>query len=116
TLRGMQPKAVIAFLACLCLAFRAEAFLNFGDTIRTTVNAIEGVGNLIHGIFGRFTAEELGFEEDVDFKPRLLSVNALCMMDSREGHLEAEESCKSFVASFAKDFNCQKLSSVVKNG
>ncbi|KAG0196427.1 hypothetical protein BGX28_010173, partial [Mortierella sp. GBA30] len=92
----MQSKAIIAFLACLCLAFRADAFWNFGQIIRTTGATLEAVENLVHSNFGGFTAEQLGFEEDADFKPKLVGVNALCQMETHEGTIEAEEMCRSF--------------------
>ncbi|KAG0247306.1 hypothetical protein BG011_001704, partial [Mortierella polycephala] len=96
TLRGMQPKAIIAFLACLCLAFRADAFWDFGNILRITSNTLEGVGSLVHGLFGGFTAEELGFKKDPDFKAKILSVNALCMTETSKGQRKAAESCKDF--------------------
>ncbi|KAG0204852.1 hypothetical protein BGX28_003349 [Mortierella sp. GBA30] len=116
----MQPKAIIAFLACLCLSIRADAFWNFGRIIRTTANTLEGVENLIHGTFGAFTAEELGFEEDADFKAKLIGVNALCPEIGAADRLTLNQViglvCSSLMTSFPKGYKSQRLSSVVMNG
>ncbi|KAF9945645.1 hypothetical protein BGZ72_001138, partial [Mortierella alpina] len=80
----------------------ADAF-NFGQIIRTVAAAVDGCSKMIHSFSESFTAEELGFSPDADYKARLLAVNALCQLESRKGLDESEKMCNQFGQRYYKN-------------
>ncbi|KAF9109734.1 hypothetical protein BGX30_008257, partial [Mortierella sp. GBA39] len=110
----MQSRAILTLLACLCLAFHADAF-NFGKLLGTIATTVDGVGNVLNGILGVLTIEQLGFQSDVDFKARLVGANALCQLESRDGIRESEMMCVQFGAKYYPQavgaWGCGKLRS-----
>ncbi len=100
----MQSKAFIALLACLCLAYRTDAFFfNFGDILRTVAVTADGVSHVINGFLRAFSAEQLGFQPDVEYKPLLISVNALCQMTTPEGIKDSDDRCEAFGKRYFSD-------------
>ncbi|KAK3838855.1 MAG: hypothetical protein J3R72DRAFT_448516 [Linnemannia gamsii] len=91
----MNLAAIIALLACLTLAVLVDAF-KVGDFISVFRVVVEGVGKTAHLKNTQFTAEQMGFQEDGDFKARLVGVTAFCQMQTLEGRHEANRICAEF--------------------